>query len=204
MNALATDDIDPALLMRMREELSPDVEMQLDPRVIGLRSVEPPSWVQFFAEAPWWGKALGAYAALYVAEIVKEAGKETWKQRARVAQAVISSTNGLAKFAASLARLRRDLPVRSRLVLGLPVPDDYFGVRFELKGRDEELMAAEIALFVRHVSGIQALIESEALKERVTGAVWLTLLERGAMSVSWMDNDSLTIQERVLELPHET
>ena len=104
MKALATSDIDPNLLEALRAELAPDIELAIDERSIAMRSVEPPSWIQFFAEAPWWAQALGAYAAVYVAELVKEAGKETWKQRANLASRSVSAANGVVKLARSLLR----------------------------------------------------------------------------------------------------
>lgn len=204
MNVLATGDVNSSVLAAFRDELSADLDVVLDEHRIMLRSAEPSSWIQFFADAPWWMQTLGAYAAIYVSEIVREAGKDTWKQKGRLVDAALSGADRLAKLAAALARVRAGLPDRTRLVLGLPVPDDYLGIRFELQGCDEEVLAVEIALFVRHLPGLETLIEKERLKEgKVTGAVKLMPLENGSMSVSWMDRTSLTIVERVLPLPDD-
>src|SRR6266567_9622734 len=155
MKALATSDIDPAVLEILRADLAPELELTIDERSIVLKSAEPPSWIQFFADAPWWVKVLGAYATLYVAELVKEAAKETWRERAKLARRTVAAGNTVVKLARSLVKLRGALPGRSKLILGLPVPDDYFGVRFELVGKDEEILAAEISLFVRYVPAIE-------------------------------------------------
>jgi hypothetical protein len=180
------------------------MELQVDERLILLRSAEPPSWIQFFAEAPWWVKALGAYAALYVAEITKEAGRDTWRNRAKVASAAIGSKNQIARFARGLLKLKARVAPRTKLVLGLPIPDDYFGVRFELVGRDEDLLAAEIALFARYVPAIERLIEAEGLRYgRVTGAVMLTIGDDTSLRVTWMDRERLEVEERVLRLDDE-
>jgi hypothetical protein len=203
MKALATSDIDPNLLEALRAELAPDIELAIDERSIAMKSVEPPSWIQFFAEAPWWAQALGAYAAIYVAELVKEAGKETWKQRANLASRSVSAANGVVKLARSLLRLRAALPGRSKLVLGLPVPDDYFGVRFELVGREEAILSAEIALFVSYIPFIEKLIETESLRNKVTGSIILVIQEDFSLRITWMDRHSLTVEERVLSLTNE-
>ena len=85
MRALFTSDISLTTLQAVSAELSGDFQLEVDESQIFLRSAEPPSWVTFIAEADWWVKAMAAYAALYIAEIVKEAGKDSWKNRAKVA-----------------------------------------------------------------------------------------------------------------------
>lgn len=203
MKALATSDIDPALLRTLRADLSPELELTIDERTVSLKSAEPPSWIQFFAEAPWWIQALGAYAAVYVAELVKEAGRETWKQKAQLAHRTVDASNRMVKVARSVLRLRASLPERTKLVLGLPIPDDYFGVRFELVGRDEEILAAEISLFVRYVPAIEKLIQTEELRGKVTGAIILLIQEDLSLKVTWMNRQLLKIEERVLRLSDE-
>lgn len=205
MKAIATSDIDHRVLVALRDDLCPDIELTLDDRSISLKSVEPPSWIQFFADGPWWLKALGAYAALYTAEIVKEGGKETWTERVKIASSAAATGDKILKLAQSIANLRRSLPERSKLVLGLPVPDDYFGVRYELVAREEDLMAAEIALFVQYIPKIERLIEAEGLQSgKVTGAIMLLVCEDLTLKVTWMNRELLSIEERTLHLDNET
>lgn len=199
MKAIATSDIDRQVLEVLRDELSLDLELALDERSIAHKAIEPPSWIQFFAEGSWWLKALGAYAALYVAEIVKEAGKETWKTRAKIAATTVATGNKVSRLARSLVKLRKALPARSKLVLGLPVPDDYFGVRFELVAKEEDLMAAEIALFVQYIPSIESLIEVEGLRNgHITGPIMLVACDDMTLKVTWMNCKLLTIEERIL------
>lgn len=89
----------------------------------------PPSWVTFFREADLWIKALGAYVAIYVAEIVKEAGKDTWRNRAKL---VSTPANLIRKYADALKKLRG-----------------------EIEGRTE--IAIEVALFVHYLPGLKRL-----------------------------------------------
>jgi hypothetical protein len=109
----------------------------------------------------------------------------------------------MVKVARSVLRLRASLPERTKLVLGLPIPDDYFGVRFELVGRDEEILAAEISLFVRYVPAIEKLIQTEELRGKVTGAIILLIQEDLSLKVTWMNRQLLKIEERVLRLSDE-
>ena len=197
--------MDTRPLELFRDEMRPEFEVVVDDRAIFLRSAEPPSWIQLFADAQWWVKALGAYAALYVSELVKESAKETWRHRAKMARASVAAGNRILRIARSLKKLQGELPDRTDLVLGLPVPDDHFGVRFVVFGRDEDLLAAEIALFVRHLPAIERLVEDEGLRlGKVVGAVNLQLREDGTLHVGWMDRERLNLEERILVLPNGT
>jgi len=197
--ATSTADIDLKSLASFRDDLSDEFDIEVDENQIFLRSAEPPSWIQFLADAPWWLKAFGGYAALYVAELVKEAAKTTWAERAAIARKSKQTTKSLGRFARHLVNLRSSLPERSRLVIGLPIPDDHFGVRFELLGKDEDVLAAEIAVFVGFVPAIERLIELEGLKQgRVVGAINLLVTADMCLTVAWMDRETLTIQERML------
>ena len=77
MRALSTADISLDYLRQLSSELGPEFGLDVDERQVVFKSAHPPSWIVFFADADWWIKALTAYAGLYVAEIVKEAGKQT-------------------------------------------------------------------------------------------------------------------------------
>jgi hypothetical protein len=82
MKVTSTRDVPLDVLRDLRAELGPEFDLDVEGQV-ALLSAEPPSWIAFIAESHWWVQALAAYAALYVAEIVKEAGKDSWKSRGR-------------------------------------------------------------------------------------------------------------------------
>lgn len=197
--AFATSDVSQATLQEFGRDLGPDFDFAVSDSRILLRSAEPPSWIQLFADAPWWIQGLGAYAALYVAELVKEAGKTTWKERAKLVPASFRTGNALGKLTHALLRLGGGADERTKLVLGLPVPDDYFGVRFELVGRGEDIVAAEIALFVRHLPALEVLLAREVIPQGVVGAVNVLVRDDGAIMVAWMSRD-LQFREHVLQL----
>jgi hypothetical protein len=68
MRVKRTKDVSLEDLRNLNTELGVTFEIQIDetPRLYKGGSVLP-SWVRFFAEADWWIKLFGAYAALYVA-----------------------------------------------------------------------------------------------------------------------------------------
>lgn len=201
MRALSTSDVPLETLRELSSELSPDLELEVSESQVVLLSAEPPSWVTFLAEADWWIKPLAAYAALYVAEIVKEAAKDTWKNRGKVIAAVISASNGIKKLATGIAKLRQKLSSNTTIRIALPIQDDYSATRLELLGSDPDDLALQIALFVHHLPGLTALIQSEGLDgSRVLGAIFLKILPDASLEVSWMDKDSFATQRRVLPL----
>lgn len=202
LRATSTADIPLQALREFRHDLSADLDIDVDESQIYLRSAEPPSWIQFLAEAPWWVQAFGAYSALYVAELAKEAAKTTWAERAAIAHKTLAATQKLGRFADRLTQLRTALPKHSQLVIGLPVPDDHFGARFELLGRDEDVLAAEVAVFASFVPALEALVRTEHLDQgRVIGAINLLVSEEPFLKVAWMDRESLSFQERLLRHP---
>lgn len=199
MRVIATGDIDRKRLETFVSDLEGALDVQLDGRTKMFKSLEPPSFIDFFATAPWWVQGLGALAAAYVAGLAEEAGKQTWKERARLVRAVVDANNKIARLARALNKLRSGGRSDTKLGLALPVPDDYFGTRVELLGKDDDVIAAEIALFVHHLPKLEQLIEAEGLKAgRATGPVILMIEDDASMRVHWMDRKSLDVQERRL------
>src|ERR1017187_10008870 len=79
MRVTWTKDVSLEDLRKLSTELGSDFEIEIDEMPRSYKSAVPPSWVRCYAENSWWIKGLGAYAAIYVAEIVTEAAKNTWK-----------------------------------------------------------------------------------------------------------------------------
>jgi hypothetical protein len=202
MKVSSTRDVSLEILRGFAAKLAPDIEVEVDESQTVLLSAEPPSWVVFLAEADWWLKVLAAYGALYIAEIVKEAGKATWKGLSNLASA--KRKNELNKLAAEVAELKGQLKDRTRIEIGFPFPDHYFATRLELQGTDPAEIAAQIALFLHHLPALKVLIESESLdKENVATGIFLKLGQDGALEVSWYEQETLEKQQRVIPVSHE-
>lgn len=199
MRAQSTADISLEILRAVGEELGTDFHLEIDERQIFLKSAEPPSWVTFIAEADWWVKAMAAYAALYIAEIVKEAAKDTWRNRVKVISSTVAAANVIKRFGAALGNLRKRLPSRTRLEVALPIPNDYFCTRVELLGTDPDDLAVQTALFVHHLPALAALMQDEQLDSRnVAAGISLKLLPDGSLYVRWQDNDKLREHTRTI------
>ena len=204
MRAIATRDVPDEVLHQFRDELHPEFDLDVNGGRVVLLSMEPPSWIHFIAQADWWIQGLAAYSAIYVAEIVKEAAKDTWRGRGTIISTAVGVGNKLRSLAGKFINLRNRLSSRTDLIIGLPIPDEHFGAHFELTATNADELSLEIALFVYHIPAILNLIEVEGLNRRkpATGT-FLTLLPSGALQVTWFDSERLEKEERVLSLNDE-
>jgi hypothetical protein len=204
MRAISTRDVPLETLRSISPELGSEFEFEVDSDQIFLKSAEPPSWVTFLADADWWIKVVAAYAALYIAEIVKEAGKQTWKSRGTAVDAAVASANLVKRLAVALSKLRRRLPSRTQIEIAIPIPDDYFCTRLELIGRSSGDLALEIALFVHHLPALTDLIQNEHLdSHNVAAGISLQLLPDASLSVRWQDSEALVQHTRILPFTTE-
>jgi hypothetical protein len=172
---------------------------------ISLGGDEPHSasaFVTFLAQCEWWVQLCAAYAALYFAEIAKEAGKETWKNRDKVLESLKSGgPTGVKKLAACIAKLRERMPKRTRINIGIPVPDDRFPSTFELVGVAPEDLEVEIVVFAMHQQAVSSLVESEGLvQERLLGALRFEIFDDGSLQVSWTDSNTMERITKILAL----
>ena len=203
MKIVSTGDVALVLLDQVAAGLPEDLRGEVDARQTFLKSAEPPSWVAFLAELPWWLQALGAYAAFFGAEVTKEAAKDTWRNRQRIAAAAAKLPRLVAApFVQALERLRNIVPPRTAIELGLPYPDDYFGTRLRIEGTTAAEFAADLALFLYHLPALADLLKTEDLSpQTVSGQIRLKLKEDGDLEVSWLDRTSLQSVTRTLRLP---
>jgi len=201
MRAHSTRDVSLEILREFGEDLGSDFDLEVDDSQTMLLSEGPPSWIHLIAQSEWWLNGLAVASALYVAELIKESAKETWKNKAKVAAAFVGVTNKVRTFAEKIIKLRQRLPERTAVVLALPVPHDYFGSMLALSARDADTLTVEIALFVHHLPALGKLMREADLEgSRTATGLFLVLLDNGDLKVSWVDRDSMEVQSRVILL----
>jgi hypothetical protein len=201
MRAVSTSDVPLEILRELSRDLSPDFELDVDGGQFSTKSPEAPSWVTFLANADWWIKVLAAYAAVYVVEIVKEAGRDTWKNRGKAVAAGVVAGKGSKKLTSSIVKFRQRLLPTTRLRIALPIPNDHFATSLDLLGADPIDLEFQVALFVHHLPALTALIQSEQLEGgRVLVGINLKILPDASLEVSWMDKKHFEQQRRVLPL----
>jgi hypothetical protein len=200
MQVKSTSDISLEDVRQLATELGADFELEVEDHQIVYKSHDAPSWVRLFANADWWIKLLAAYASLYFAEIAKEAGKETWKNRGKIASAAFAAGDRIKQFAVGLGHLRSRLPRKTRLEIALPFPDDYDGTILELTGSTVDELSPQVALFVHHLPTLLDLMRSEGLgRGSIATGIHLTILSDLSLHVAWQDG-SLKKQTRVLKI----
>jgi hypothetical protein len=198
----STADVSLATLEEFNAELPSEIRGEVASSQIFLRSADPPSWVTFLADADWWIKALAAWGALYAAEITKEAGKDSWRNRGRLLAAGRRLGVGMTSaFARSISTLADRLHARTSLRIGVPVPDDYFSTTLQLDGHNPHDVALDLVAFVLHLPALMKLIDGQKLQDNAASGVLLVIKDDMSMEVSWADAQTLRPERVVLRLP---
>ena len=204
MKIVSTSDLATEPLVQFQKEISGEFDSILPKSRITLFSAEPPSWIELVATAAWWQQMLGAYAALYVGELIKEAAKETWKNRSKAISALVGTTNKLSRLAESIAALKTRIPSRTDVLISLPEPDEYFGVRFLLSPEDSESLPLQLALFVHHLKSVEGLLAIHKEQNAVPGSGYaLSLLKNGDLRITWFDLNTSQQLEQIITLLEE-
>ena len=200
MRAISTRDVSLEDLRDLSTKLGPDFALEIDESQRFYKSASPPSWVTLFAQANWWIKVLGVYVGVYIAGIVNEAGKDTWKNRGKILSATVDAGNRVRQFAIALCSLRSQLTPKTRIEIGLPFPDDDEGTRFELVGSDVDELSVQIALFAHYLPQLVDLIHKEKLsRANIVAGIQVLIHPDLSLEVSWHDA-SLKRQARLLHL----
>jgi len=192
----STADVPLETLRELAATLAPGLVVRVEDRQFFFKSMQAPSWVSFVADADFWIKAFGAYAAIYAAELVKQAATATWRVLAnRVAGA--ERGDPLVRFADEIQKLQAAVSADTRIELALPIPDDdHWTTRLEIRTREAADIAAEVSLFVRHLPAIRKVIADFDLAKKARSGIKLELLDDGDMAVTWMD--SAATQEKTV------
>ena len=82
------------------------------------------------------------------------------------------------------------------------MPEDHFGTRLRIEGRDPESVALELALFALQTGAVEALLEElKRQGDHPAGQITLRLLADGSMSIDWVGSHTLEARSRTLPLP---
>jgi hypothetical protein len=202
MQIQSTADISLDKLKLQAVQLPDGWHVEVDDAQMFFRSMDVPSWVSVVAEAPWWVQFLAASASVYVSGIISETGKDTWKNRGKIAAALRTAPSAIGKLAEFIVAAQGAGNPRTFVTLGIPFPDEHNTTHLKLNYTSPVELEFEIALFVHYVPAIKALWEREGLHEcHPVGGI---LLEFGtddcSLLVAWLDRKSLERKERVLSI----
>ncbi|WP_115572059.1 hypothetical protein [Xanthomonas campestris] len=201
MKLQRTSDISQSQIDDLHRDLRPYVNVEIDQRIVGYKSTDAPSWIRLIGDLTWWQQALSAYAALYVAELVKEAAKESWRSRSKFITAVLSGTNSLRAIARALKASAETHNPRTEIVLFLPEPDAYFGTGLRLFTESPDAIEVQLALFVHHLQGVKEIVDrNSALNSDPATGYFLQIQDDGSMTVEWFHPATLEKRSETLLL----
>lgn len=201
MKIQRTSDVSQAQIDDLCRDLRPFVNVDTDAGIVGYKSTDAPSWIRLVADLSWWQQALSAYAALYVAELVKEAAKESWRSRRKVVSAVFSGAHSLRAIARAVKSSADTYEPRTEIVLFLPEPDSYFGTGLRLFTDSSDELEVQLALFTHHLSGVREIIDrNTAVNCDPATGYFLRISDDGDMIVEWFHPSTLEKQSETLRL----
>ena len=124
----STSDVPLDQLRAAMDILEQDIEIEVNESQTFLLSAEPPSWIERFAQTDWWIKAFGAWAALYVAEVAKEAAAASFKATVQQAK----------KLYKAVTTARKSTKQATYVSLGFPFPDESYTALLRSEAETEE------------------------------------------------------------------
>jgi hypothetical protein len=201
----ATEDVPGDALEEFQSALASDYRLSLEEGRLVFKSLDAPSWVRLIAELEWWQQALSAAAALYVAEIVKEAAKETWKSRAKLVAAAVKSAVGIKNLAVRVTYLKTRLAARTEVIVGLPQPSDYFGTHLAITPEEGlAVVELELSLFVHYLPAVAKLVvDRKARGASAATGYFLEIQPNADLLVWWFDGVTLKRNEALISLRHD-
>ena len=173
-------NVNDAAIDGLVADLKDSVGVEPNTNRILLKSLDPPSWLAFLAEASWWQEALGGTVSLVVKSLIEEATRNFYRAVANR----LRKPDPLDEFASCLRKFSRENP-KAGLAIGIRTHDQLNGTTLPMECDAE--MEARIGVFVHHVPRLIELIEKESVLDKVIGGVYLRLYDNGALGVTWLE-----------------
>lgn len=201
MQIASTSDVDLEALKLCVANIPDDWEASVDEEQVFMRAMDVPSWVSIAADAQWWKYVLAATAAVYVHGIVSEAGKDTWKNRGKLAEGARVARSKVSRLADLIMAARKAGSARTFVTLSIPLPNQYHSIELKLDYDTQDELEFEIALFVHHVPAIEELVIRRGLnQDPPVGGINLEFgVEDFSILASWMDRRTLDFEQEVLK-----
>lgn len=197
---LATDDIPGSLLKEFIESLNEDEHLAEERSRLALFSGEPPSFVNLLIDAEWWIKAFGFYAAIFLGAIVKEAGKDAWRNKREIPATIGKYGNKFISLIEKIQDLREKLQKKTlcNIIIRLTTYPDYLGTQINLSFASTEEGTLCLAIFTKHVPVLLDFIRDNDIVSRAATGIHLRINEDYSISVKWLEyngNEFLPVSE---------
>ena len=142
-----------------------------------------------------------AAATVFLSQLAKRAADEAWDRRREIVQALrTASVTPLRRLVAAIDQARRASDREPQIIVGLPVPDPYFGTAIHFRPEDEADIAWFVANFVVKAEAIDQTVRDEIGEDlEPMGNVQLHLRDDGSFTVRWLDREDRAWRERLIE-----
>lgn len=198
MRLIVTSDIPSGVRTTLYADWRPFGGLEHTSEVM-LKSAEAPSLIQIIGDVSQWLTPFKVAATVFLSQLAKEAATDIYKNKQKIGLALANAASTpLRLVSAALKKAREKSPRRPGLVVGLPLPDECFGIILLLPDASEEEIALRMARFIVRVERIENIIGGE-----ISGGhppfhnVQVIPLETGGFLVSWIDQNSTVHEHEV-------
>lgn len=196
-----TSDIPDTAKQRLASEILTIMPLETGPNPL-FRSAGPdqPSFIQIIACMVVW-TPLTIAASNFFAQLAKRAANDAWDHKKEIAAKLKAvAVAPLKKFAEALNKARHASEQNPYIIVGIPLPDGYFGTTFRFQAENENDIVWFVANFLVKVEAIEKAIQEEMAGEhRPLAPVQLYLQKDNSFIIKWIDRDELDEHERRIE-----
>ena len=195
LTLILSDDLPTEESERLRVAISqhmPVGETKRYLRLSGDPSLTP--LIQLIASADVWFY-LKAAAGIFLAALVKRAADATWDWAQSLAEN--REAKPITEIASALALTSRLLDSEIDIIVGVDVPDDFFGTCLAIRTTDPTEIANKLACFVAHAQELTNVMEAEINAGRgPIGRAIVEVQEDASLIVKWYSMEDRQKHER--------
>ena len=138
---------------------------------------------------------LAAAAGVYLSTLARHAGNATWEGLRSLFKS--KEVKPLADVSNALASIANQTEAIVEIVVGVNVPDEYWGTRVTIQGGDPEEVARKMAAFIVRAEELSEMMRAEvdAGRAPLAGAK-VEVEEDGSLVVTWLSSEDRKTHER--------
>jgi len=195
MKIFITKDIPQEIVNDLRREF----DIKEKPVLVVYKSGTDSSLIQIIAEIIEWLDILKVAATVFLIELSKQAAKDFYKNKDKIFKALkLAIVSPLKRISRVLSKVKKKLPDKTKIIIGIPIPNDYLGTILSIDSKQEEEIAWAVANFIVRIESISEFIKEISSSElKPLGPLNLILLEDGNIKLTWMDQQNMNIHEKV-------
>ena len=151
-------------------------------------------FIELIGSAAAW-LPLAAAAGVYLSTLARHAGNATWEGLRSLFKS--KEVKPLADVSNALASIANQTEAIVEIVVGVNVPDEYWGTRVTIQGGDPEEVARKMAAFIVRAEELSEMMRAEidAGRAPLAGAK-VEVEDDGSLVVTWLSSEDRKTHER--------